>query len=112
MCEQIVAAWNAGRGPLPEIKKLTETRRRKITSRIQSDSEFLKTFIAAVQKAARTPFLCGAGKNGWRATFDWMIENDTNAIAVIEGKYDDGKRGLTDGQQRTINNLKAAGFVQ
>jgi hypothetical protein len=112
VCEQIVTIWNSERGTLPKVEKLTETRRRKINARIQSDPEFLKTFTAAVQKAARTPFLCGAGDRGWKATFDWMIENDTNAVAVTEGKYDDGKRGLTSGEQRTLNNLKAAGFIQ
>ena len=112
VCEQIVAAWNTECGPLSEVKKLTETRRRKINARIQSDPEFLKTFTVAVQKAARTPFLCGTGDRGWKANFDWMIENDTNAVAVTEGKYDDSKGGLTNAEHRTLTNLTAGGFVQ
>jgi hypothetical protein len=108
VCDQIVSIWNSERGKLPEVLKLTEPRRRKILSRISGDSDFHKTFAAAVQKAAHTPFLCGDGKRGWRASFDWMIENDTNAVSVIEGKYDD-KGGLNDAEEFHRRNLLAAG---
>jgi hypothetical protein len=41
-----------------------------------------------VRRAAATPFLAGAGTRGWRASFDWLIANDTNLRKVIEGIYD------------------------
>jgi hypothetical protein len=112
VCEQIVSRWNAERGPFPEVLKLTEGRRRKIQARIRADAEFPDKLLAAVSKAKQTPFLCGSGERGWKADLDWLIANDTNYVAVLEGKYDGGKGGLTSGEQRTLNNLKAAGFVQ
>jgi hypothetical protein len=42
----------------------------------------------AVRRAAQTPFLAGGGERGWRANFDWLIANDTNARRVLEGCYD------------------------
>jgi uncharacterized protein YdaU (DUF1376 family) len=111
VCEEILAIWNAERGPLPEVLRLTKKRRDKILGRVREDAEFSRKFRAAVQKAVQTPFLCGAGERGWRATLDWLVANDTNTLAVLEGKYD-GKKGGTRAEQRTINNLKAAGFVQ
>jgi hypothetical protein len=41
-----------------------------------------------VKKAAQTPFLAGENDRGWKANFDWLISNDTNHVAILEGKYD------------------------
>ena len=112
VCEQIVALWNSERGSFPEVLKLTQGRRRQILARLRSDPEFPKKLSDAVQKAKQTPFLCGAGDRGWKADFDWFVNNDTHCVAVLEGKYDGGKGALTNADQRTRNNLKAAGFVQ
>jgi hypothetical protein len=101
VCEQIVASWNEGCNPFPEVLKLSSERRRKLLARIGSDAEFSSKLFAAIQRAKQTPFLCGAGERGWKANFDWFIANDTNYIAVLEGKYDGGKGGMTHAEQRT-----------
>jgi hypothetical protein len=56
-------------------------------------------FRAAVRRAAATPFLAGEGARGWRASFDWLITNDTNVRKVIEGVYDaaDARAPAPDG---------------
>ena len=36
---------------------------------------------------AKTPFLKGVNKRGWKVDFDWLIANDTNYVKVLEGKY-------------------------
>jgi uncharacterized protein YdaU (DUF1376 family) len=111
VCEQTLALWNAERGSLPEVQKLTAERRRKILARAKSGAQFLDRFASAVLKARGTPFLCGAGSSGWKANFDWLIANDTNYVAVLEGKYDDGKGGISHAEQGTIDNLRAAGLL-
>jgi hypothetical protein len=112
VCDQLVAIWNAGRGPLPEVRQLTQERRQKILARTRRDPLFPEKFEAAIRKARGTPFLCGAGARGWRADFDWFIANDTNIVAVIEGKYDRGNRkGVTDVNDnvaRTLATLRLA----
>ena len=110
VCDQLVAIWNAERGPLPQVLQLTEKRRQKILARARKDPHFLKKCEAAIRKARDTPFLCGAGARGWRADFDWFIANDTNIVAVIEGKYDRGNGGKLNADQRTRDNLRAAGL--
>lgn len=110
VCEQVISLWNAERGPLPEVLKLTPERRRKILARIEAEAEFPRKFLSAVQKATRTPFLCGAGSRGWKAGFDWFIANDTNYVAVLEGRYDGGKGGQARAEQQTGENLVAAGL--
>ncbi|HYW37938.1 MAG TPA: hypothetical protein VE957_07490 [Terriglobales bacterium] len=46
-----------------------------------------------MKKAASTLFLLGENDRGWKANFDWLIANDTNCIAVLEGKYDGEPKG-------------------
>src|SRR5436853_3595256 len=70
---------------------MTEGRTEKLKAHCQRKSSFERDFTEAVRKAAQTPFLCGDNDSGWKANFDWLISNDTNHIAVLEGKYD-GKR--------------------
>jgi len=110
VCEQLFATWNAERDSFPEVLKLTKERRQKILARVRSDSEFPQKFLAAVRKATKTPFLCGAGGQGWKADFDWFIANDTNCVAVLEGKYDGARGGLSHAEQQTGANLVAAGI--
>jgi hypothetical protein len=79
---------------LPEVKALTAERLRRCRSRINQAvrdgclEQYLADFAAAVKKAQQTPFLCGGGARGWRASFDWFIANQVNVYAVLEGKYD------------------------
>ena len=72
---------------LPACIKFTDSRRDKCRTRLK-DSSFKDTFIEAVAKAQTIPALCGENDRGWKASFDWLIDNDTNVVKVIEGKYD------------------------
>jgi hypothetical protein len=112
VCDELLTFWNENRGPLPEVLKLTKGRKDKVLARMKTDPKFPETFKSAVLRARETPFCSGAGTRRWRASFDWFIANDTNSVAVLEGKYDDGTGGLNRAEQRTLNNLKAARFVQ
>jgi len=47
----------------------------------------LQEFRSAVSACSATAFLRGEGGKGWRASFDWLIENDTHVAEVLEGKY-------------------------
>ena len=111
VCEEIFSLWNAERGSLREVLKLTKGRQAKILARLRSDPEFSQKLSAAIQKARQTPFLCGAGGQGWKAGFDWFIANDTNCIAVLEGKYDGGKGGPSRAEQQTSANISAAALA-
>jgi uncharacterized protein YdaU (DUF1376 family) len=102
VCESLLATWNRERGTLPEVLKLTKKRREKTLARVREDADFPSRFEAAVKKASVTPFLCGRGDRGWRASFDWLVANDLNVLGVLEGKYDgeirsngSASRGLT-----------------
>jgi hypothetical protein len=73
---------------LPRVSKLTDTRRKHLKARWNespktSDLDWWERFFSLV---ARTDFLIGNGRNGWRADFDWLIKQG-NFLKVIEGRY-------------------------
>ena len=85
----MLALYNTERGRLPEAKQLTKERERKCRARLQNNNGvFLEDFAKAVQWAAQLEFCRGGAEGtGWKASFDWLIANDTNYLKVLEGKY-------------------------
>lgn len=79
--------WNENRGVLPDCRELTKNRVQKLRLRTAREN-FVANFYLAVQKAAKTPFLRGENTRGWRCNFDFLIENDTHVVQILEGKYD------------------------
>lgn len=72
----------------PKILTISPSRKNKLTARLNADPEFLKHFEICIQKIKETPFLRGESKGGWKASFDWLIENDKNYLKVLEGNYE------------------------
>lgn len=70
----------------PKVQKITNKRRNKIVSRLKDVG--YDNLIKALELGSKSKFLTGNTKNStWKADFDWFIENDTNCIKVLEGKY-------------------------
>jgi len=106
---EIFSIWNSECGSLPRAKKLTNQRRKKIHARFSADPSFADNFRSAVQKCVASPFLRGEGRQGWKANLDWLIENETNIVRVLEGAYDGDPQGVNHGNG--IGNRKASGAV-
>jgi hypothetical protein len=93
--EDLVEAWNTYCVPLgmAAVRELSHTRRARALARIREHPE--QTWWNSVfGKIGKSAFLQGRSKprNGseksFRANFDWLIENDTNALKISEGRYD------------------------
>jgi hypothetical protein len=84
--EELLAIYEAERGALPPAHIFTAERRGKCAQWLAAGFT-ADDFRAAVQRAARTPFLAGAGERGWRASFDWLIADSGNARKVLHGEY-------------------------
>jgi predicted phage replisome organizer len=69
---------------MPNIKELTEKRRKVLKTLAKSQPDF--NFEEYFKKVADTPFLNGHNKNGWVAGFDWIMKPD-NITKVIEDTY-------------------------
>lgn len=92
--EQITEIYNETLGgTLPRVESLSEPRQRalkarcskKIGTRETDNPEFWRGYFWYI--STKCPFLTGEGKDGWTATFDWLI-NERNFLKVIEGNYE------------------------
>ncbi len=78
---------------LPQVGDWTPERAKKSRTRINRALQkgrlevYLEEFAEAVKKAQLSPFLRGEESN-WKASFDWLVDNDTNLRKVLEGNYD------------------------
>lgn len=81
---KILEIWNSNCGELPKASRLTVKRREKSKSRLEENPDPVFWETAIKELAASTFAKC----SNW-ANFDWLIDNDTNAVKAFEGKYRD-----------------------
>lgn len=85
------ALWNTTTlPPIPRCRELTDGRRKKISARLGERS--LDDWGVVMVRVNASAFCRGLNDRGWKASFDWLIENADNAVKVLEGKYDDRDR--------------------
>lgn len=85
-CSQIVDLFNQICVSYPQVKVLSDARRKAINARLKRYTEDdLKT---AFEKAEASSFLKGGNDRNWSANFDWIIK-DTNLAKILDGNYDD-----------------------
>ncbi len=90
VCEKIFDLYNSICTSLPQVRSLTQSRKECISLLLK---KYTREQITEVfRKAQGCDFLCGMGKNGWKANFDWLIRED-NFLRVQEGAYDSEPRG-------------------
>lgn len=106
--DKIVELWNATCLSLPKVSKLSDNRRNKIKCRLDefgSDEQvWLATAEALFETVQASDFLCGRNNSTWRASFDWVFENSSNWVKIMEGNYKNKdvqqSRQMTDGRGR------------
>ena len=74
---------------LHQINKITTKRKSKLSTRIKESNDFLEDFKKALKNIELSSFLIGKNNRSWKINFDWLLENDTNIVKVLEGKYND-----------------------
>lgn len=84
--EPFVEVWNifATAYNLSRLKDINESRRKKFATRIREPAfDFLKI----LEKIKVSPHLKGDNNRGWKADFNWILENDSNYLKILEGNY-------------------------
>ena len=69
----------------PEIKTMSEARKRAVRARLNTYS--MDDLLEAFRKAEASDFLKGKNKRDWSANFDWMVK-DANLAKILDGNYD------------------------
>ena len=100
--EEFFNLWNetVKDTPIPQARELTPQRRDKIRVRLQERP--LDQWKEIFKRITASRFCRGDNPRGWRASFDWIIANQENAVKVLEGKYDDtGIRDIRENSKFT-----------
>lgn len=93
----IVELWHTKCPMLPRVKKMTDSRRRKIKTRWgELGDNPMQQLGQIFDKISSSNFCTGDNQRGWKATFDWVFENGDNWVKVIEGRYDNQPSTQTD----------------
>jgi hypothetical protein len=87
--DQMVDIW------VEELKDILSVPTKSSPTRIQKCRSRLKDQFAGdleqwrecCRQIARSPFLTGENKTGWKAVFDWVLE-PSNLTKILEGNYD------------------------
>lgn len=102
--EALVDFWNGNADPsLARVREVTGKRLEKLKTRLKEhpDGVFWKRVVDRINGSA---FLRGRRKgSAWKVTFDWIIENDSNAVKIAEGQYDDESRPRATIHDRIAN---------
>lgn len=87
---EAVEAWNemAERHGLPRVSRLTDARRQKLRQRL-SDAGGMDGWRHALGKLAAAKWMHGENDRGWKADFDFMLQQKS-FTRLMEGGYDRG----------------------
>ena len=88
---EIKELWNTTCLGYQKILALSEARKNKIKIRITEmggEDKAIPILAELFKKMQASKFLQGDNPRGWKATFDWLFQNDTNWVKVYEGNYD------------------------
>ncbi len=83
-----IEAWNSFVDHFPILSKIhevSEKRRLKLKKRYEQKS--FRDFNKILECIKQQPFCLGENDRKWTVCFDWIIENDTNYLKVLEFKY-------------------------
>ena len=69
---------------IPQIITLSDSRLKALTARCHEYGK--DKVVEVIRKAAKLPFLNGAGESGWVASIDWLMKPN-NFTKVLEGNY-------------------------
>lgn len=96
--------WNDVCLKQPRVREISSSRLAKCQRRLSDRS--LENWRLVFEKINASAFCNGDSKTGWRATFDWIIANDENAVRVLEGKYDGRKALVSATTSQNMATLK------
>jgi len=97
----------AEQNDLPKVQKLTDTRKSKLNARLK-DCGGIEGWKLAVEKLADSPFCRGESATGWKADFDFLIQ-EKSFTKLMEGSYDNNENNTNSNGKGNNQNAKSKG---
>jgi hypothetical protein len=85
--KKIIEMYHATCKSFPRLQKITQARVLKIRLRWLEMGRSIETMQKVFDNMESSNFLRGDNRRGWKASFDWIMENDKNWVKVAEGNY-------------------------
>ena len=86
--EPYASAWNvfAVNNNLSQVQELSDARINKFNTRIKEESFKFYDILKGIKNSE---YLRGVGQSNsmWKVSWDWIFENDSNYLKIIEGQY-------------------------
>ena len=89
--DRIRDLWNETCKGFNNVHTLSKSRKAKICVRVTETGgveKAMETIEKLFRKVSESKFLNGDNDRSWKASFDWLFENDKNWVKVMEGNYD------------------------
>ncbi len=86
--KKVIELYHENCQSFPRVFKLSDARKAKIRIRLEEMKNDYSVLEKIFKKMGDSKFLKGDNKNGWKASFDWVFENERNWVKIIEGNYD------------------------
>jgi len=93
--------FNDNCGSMAKVQILSDKRKKGISALIKKFSK--QDFQKVIEKSKESNFLQGQNDRGWKADFDWIL-NQTNFIKILEGNFDNDKKQKENGKQQQFAN--------
>lgn len=101
----IIKSWNK-HIPTAHIKVFNEQRKRLFKLRFKSFfNESYEEWEKFLLRISKIPFLWGNNDRGWKADFNWVL-NETNYAKIIEGNYEKDEKKIEP--VKKVNNQDIA----
>ena len=112
--QEIINFWNEVKTEdLPRVIRLSTKRSYKFSKRLKENPD-LATWKKTIRRICASDFCNGNNDRGWKASFDFLINNEEGILKVLEGRYDNhgGKYapklcGWLNGKQITTDQFDA-----
>jgi len=78
---------NGKESSLPDIRELNDDRKKKVKSRFGEMGKSYEKIEEVFRAVMESDFLVGKNDRGWAADFDWIFQNKSNWLKVLEGRY-------------------------
>lgn len=95
---ELLSFFNQNRGVMPEVKKLSEPRKKRIL--ILEKQYGKKSIQTVIEKARDSNFLQGNNKENWTANFDWIFK-PANFLKILEDTYANRENTRGNNSSRT-----------
>lgn len=90
----------------PNCQRLTEPRKAKLKARLK-DCGTLAAWNEAINRAKNTPFLLGQNDKGWKADFDFFLQ-EKSFTKLIEGSYESRPKGQAPPKPKMADTARQA----